>query len=139
MLKVFICEDNNLQRDKIKSTVENTIIIENLDMKVALSTGKTQDIIDYLENNKGSGLYFIDIDLNSDMNGIQLAERIRQYDPRGFIVFVTTHGEMSYLTFIYKIEVMDYIIKDDYSNVGERIYHKFNIKSLILTKFLVTV
>jgi two-component system response regulator AgrA len=31
----------------------------------------------------------------------------------GYIIFTTTHLEMSYLAFKYKVEAMDYIIKDD--------------------------
>lgn len=41
----------------------------------------------------------------------------------GFIIFITTHSEMSYLTFVYKVEAMDYIIKDSYNNIRERFYH----------------
>ena len=31
-----------------------------------------------------------------------------------------THAEMSYLTFLYKVEAMDYIIKDNYKNISKR-------------------
>ena len=122
MIKVFICEDNKKQREKFTEAIENSIIIENFDMEVALSTENPDDIITYLKYNNVSGLYFLDVDLKSNINGIKLAELIREYDPRGFIVFVTTHAEMSYLTFIYKVEAMDYIIKDNYQNVNDRIH-----------------
>ena len=122
MIKVFICEDNKKQREKFTETIRNIILMEDFDMNVALSTEKPDDIIDYLKDNDVSGLYFLDVDLKSHINGIKLAELIREYDPRGFIVFVTTHAEMSYLTFMYKVEAMDYIIKDNYDNVKERIH-----------------
>lgn len=121
MLKVFICEDNYMQKESIENIIKNTIAKEELDIEIALSTSMPNKILDYISINQEEGIYFLDIDLNSDINGIQLAEQIRQYDPRGFIVFVTTHAEMSYLTFIYKVEAMDYIIKDDYFNMEERI------------------
>lgn len=122
MIKVFICEDNKKQREKFTEAIENSIIIENFDMEIALSTDNPYDIINYLKDNNVSGLYFLDVDLKSNINGIKLGELIRDYDPRGFIVFVTTHAEMSYLTFIYKVEAMDYIIKDNYKNVKDRIH-----------------
>ncbi len=122
MLSIVICEDNETQRKEITKCIEDIIMIENLDMKIALSTESPKDIIEYLKKNEISGLYFLDVDLNSDVNGIKLAEVIREYDPRGFIVFVTTHAEMSYLTFIYKVEAMDYIIKDKPEAVKERIH-----------------
>lgn len=122
MLKVFICEDNNEQRERFNKLIENIITIENFDMSIALSTENPNAVIDYLKNNTGSGLYFLDVDLKSNINGIHLAEKIREYDPRGFIVFITTHAEMSYLTFMYKVEAMDYIIKDNYNNIKERVH-----------------
>lgn len=121
MLKIFICEDNKVQREKFENIIKNIIIIENYDMDLQLSTDNPFEIINYIESNNTSGLYFLDVDLHSDINGIQLAEKIRNYDPRGFIVFITTHAEMSYLTFLYKVEAMDYIIKDNYNNIQQRI------------------
>lgn len=122
MLNIFVCEDNNKQLDKFTEAIENIIIIENFDMDLILSTENPNDILDYLSTNESTGLYFLDIDLKSTINGIQLAEKIREFDPRGFIVFITTHAEMSYLTFIYKVEAMDYIIKDNYQNIKERFH-----------------
>lgn len=121
MMKVFICEDNRVQKEKLENIIKNIIIIENYDMNLQLSTDDPFEIINYLKSNNTSGLYFLDVDLHSDINGIQLAEKIRDYDPRGFIVFITTHAEMSYLTFLYKVEAMDYIIKDNYNNIQQRI------------------
>lgn len=122
MLNIFICEDNDKQLNRFTKLVEDIIMIENFDMNLALSTKNPNDILDFLTANNGTGLYFLDIDLKSTINGIQLAEKIREFDPRGFIVFITTHAEMSYLTFIYKVEAMDYIIKDNYENIRERLH-----------------
>lgn len=121
MLKIFICEDNEVQRKKFENIINNIILIENYDIELQLSSADPYEILNYIESNNTSGLYFLDIDLHSDINGIQLAEKIRNFDPRGFIVFVTTHAEMSYLTFLYKVEAMDYIIKDNYNNIQQRI------------------
>ncbi len=122
MLRIFVCEDNKEQRERFAKIIQDITMIENLDMELTLTTAKPDDILNYLSENDVSGLYFLDIDLKSSMNGIELAAKIREYDPRGFIVFVTTHSEMSYLTFIYKVEAMDYIIKDNYSNIKDRIH-----------------
>lgn len=122
MLRIFVCEDNKEQREKFSKIIEDVILIEDYDMELTLSTESPDELIDYIGKNDGSGLYFLDIDLKASVNGIELAAKIREHDPRGFIVFVTTHAEMSYLTFIYKVEAMDYIIKDNYTNIKERIH-----------------
>lgn len=55
------------------------------------------------------------------MSGLTLATKIRDYDNLGKIVFVTTHGELSYLTFTYKVEALDYIIKDNKEHLQQKI------------------
>ena len=49
------------------------------------------------------GCYFLDIQLEVDINGIKLGSEIRKYDPIGNIIFVTSHSELTYLTFVYKV------------------------------------
>ncbi len=136
MIEVFVCDDDISQKERITKCVTNTILIENLDMKVALSTTNPFDIIAYLKNSTATGLYFLDVHLNTDINGINLAEQIREYDPRGFIVFITTYSETLYLTFEYKVEAMDFIIKDDWNKIYTKVHQcilnahkKYNSKS----------
>lgn len=121
MLKIFICEDNIKQRKYLENIIEKVILIEELDMEMRLSTSDPNEILQVLDDNSFTGVYFLDIDLGTDINGIQLAEKIRKYDPRGFIIFITTHAEMSYLTFKYKVEAMDYIIKDNYESIEDKV------------------
>ena len=81
-------------------------------MKVVVSTSSPTDIINYLKKKKVAGLYFIDIDLDCEINGIDLAEEIRQHDRRGFIVFITSDTGAHFLTLKRKVEMLDYITKD---------------------------
>lgn len=113
MLEVIICEDNSVHREKIKKIIENTILREEIDLKISLCTGRPEEVIEYIEKNNSVGIYFLDVDLKCSINGIRLGEKIRELDTRGFIIFTTTHLEMSYLAFKYKVEAMDYVIKDD--------------------------
>ena len=122
MLRIFICEDNSIQQNKFKKIIEDIIMINDYDMETSLTTSDPYEILAYLKVNPTSGIYFLDVDLHSNINGIQLAEEIRKYDPRGFIIFITSHAEMSYLTFLYNVEAMDYIIKDNYNNIRQRIH-----------------
>ena len=141
MLKAFICEDNEKQKEKLTKIIKDIILIENYDIDLGLSTSDPYELIDNIKETTNTGIYFLDVDLHSDINGIQLAEKIREYDPRGFIIFITTHAEMSYLTFIYKVEAMDYIIKDNSNNIKQRIndciknaHDKYKTKSPELQK-----
>ncbi|KUP22735.1 LytTR family DNA-binding domain-containing protein [Paenibacillus sp. DMB5] len=121
MLEIFVCEDDPEQRKRLNSYIENYIMMENLDMKLVISTGRSKDILDYLQNNRVTGLYFLDVDLQEEKSGIALGAEIRQYDSLGAIVFVTTHSELTYLTFTYKVEAMDYITKDKFTDIRQRV------------------
>ncbi len=119
MLDIYVCEDNAIQRRGIVQIIQNTLLIEELDMRLVLDTGDPYALLEKASQN--TGIYFLDIDLNSDMNGLKLAQQIRLSDPRGFIVFITAHSEMSYMTFQYRVEAMDFVLKDNPAEAEVRI------------------
>jgi len=122
MFSVFICEDDATHRQKIVEIVRNCILIEDLRLPFALITDNPDDVLNYLaENPKTCGLYFLDVDLGHEMNGIALATQIRKLDSSGKIIFVTVQADLSHVTFTYKIEALDYIVKDDVDGFETRI------------------
>lgn len=123
MLKIYACDDNTQQLSKIQNYIEKTILIEDYDLHLELVTTNPYHLLQIIpDNSVDTGLYFLDIDLNTEINGLELAGSIRKKDPRGFIVFITTHSEMSYLTFTYKVEALDFIYKEDTTNLSNRIH-----------------
>ena len=113
-MNIFICEDDPKQRERLENIVNEQISSTDLDMEIALSTQSPTALLEYLESHQvQSGLYFLDVDLQCDINGIELGAKIRNADIFATIVFVTTHSEMTPLVFTYKVQALDYIIKDD--------------------------
>ena len=102
--------------------IENIVLMEDLDMELSCVSEDPHRILEKVKETEAVGIYFLDIALGSDMTGLTLAQEISKYDPRGFIIFVTTHSEMSYMTFIYKLEALDFILKDAPEDLGKRIY-----------------
>ena len=113
MLDIFVCEDNAAQRRTVVNIIQNSVLIEELDMQLALDKGDPYMLLEKVKTSQNTGIYFLDIDLNSNMNGMKLAQQIRLYDPRGFIIFITAHSELSYMTFQYRVEAMDFVLKDN--------------------------
>ncbi len=113
MLNIFVCEDHDAQRQAVVQMIQNTVLIEELDMKLVLDTGDPYVLLDKVKASQNTGIYFLDIDLGSSMNGMKLAQQIRLSDPRGFIIFITAHSELSFMTFQYRVEAMDFILKDN--------------------------
>ena len=48
-------------------------------------------------------------------------QQIRTHDLTGWVVFVTTHADLSYLVFRHRLEAMDYIIKGNRGDVAEQV------------------
>ena len=80
MIDIYICEDIKEHRDNIAHCVEEALTFREYDMRLVISTDKPEVIIEQLKISKNTGLYFLDIDLKSDKNGIELAKEIRDYE-----------------------------------------------------------
>ena len=122
MIDIFICEDNPKQLNLFKKYISNFILMEGFDMQIVQATSDPHQLLKEILTAENTGLFFLDIDLKSDMNGLTLAQRIRQIQPRCFIVFITSHSEMSFLTFQYKAEALDFIVKDTTEHIKSKIH-----------------
>ena len=118
MLHIFICEDDPAQRVRTETLVAEYISKHPKEhITLAFSSANPLEMLDYITSfaNKAK-LFFLDVDLQSEMSGIELGASIRKADPSAQIVFITTHDELAYLTFQHKIGAMDYIIKGEAQN-----------------------
>lgn len=117
METIYICEDNQQQLACLERIAQDYISFhcENNPPKIASFTNPYKLLAHIQEKNKWA-VYLLDISLNSQIDGIQLAEQIRKLDPLGFIIFITSHDECMPLTFRHRIGALDYISKnsDDY-------------------------
>lgn len=138
MLQVYILEDDRQQRQVYQQLIESYLFIEGLDMKVILATADPQLLLQQLTDQPA--LFFLDIELvGADMDGLQVAEQIREQLNFAEIVFVTTHSEMAFLTFERKVEPLDYILKDSgAANVAEKIRGDIKVAYQRYQKQLVT-
>lgn len=122
MLEICICEDNQALRQKISQWVGNFCLLSELDANLALSTENPLLVLEYYRMVSQAVLFFLDIDLGTQMDGMELAQKIREYHKDAFIVFFTTKSEMAPLTFKYQVEALDFIVKDgDEDEIKERI------------------
>lgn len=120
-MNVFICEDDVLQREKIEKIINDIFQIDDIKGKIILSTDSSYKLMSYLNEGINRGVYFLDIDLNEDINGIELAKKINEIDKEAIIIMITSHYDMSYLTFKYHIGAIDFIVKGNYNHIKERV------------------
>lgn len=136
MLKIYLCEDEKPQLERWRQIVQNYLLMHDDNMELFCWTNKPAKLLKYLDSADSPGLYFLDIDLKTEMNGLDLAREIRKRDPRGYLVFITTHDETAPLTFKLKVEAMDFILKDEPECLEERIISCLEAASANYDKYL---
>lgn len=127
MVPIMICEDNWFYQELLQRELEAYIMINRYDFKVTLVTGNPIELLSELSENSQQGIYFLDVDLQHELyDGFKLGKEIRRVDPRGFIIYVTTHEELAFETFRYRVEAMDYVIKDDEKHFVTRLHRSLD-------------
>lgn len=127
MIPIFICDDQAEIKNHLSDIIQKYIMIEQLDMKIELATTDPTELLALRKQSNKRGIYFLDVDLQHDMyNGFTLAKELRNLDTRGFFIFVTTHDELMFETFRYRLEAMSYLIKDDVQKLRVQIHECLN-------------
>ncbi|MBK1813742.1 response regulator transcription factor [Clostridium sp. YIM B02505] len=122
MMDIMICEDNDVQRLQLEEAIMKEAEKLRLNINLAVSTCNPKEILEKIMLHKDKDyVYFLDVELEDKINGIELARLIRRHDPKGYIIFVTSHAELTLLTFEYKVQAMDYIIKGNMENLKVKI------------------
>ncbi|WP_100064974.1 LytR/AlgR family response regulator transcription factor [Miniphocaeibacter massiliensis] len=117
MIDAYICEDNKNILKLLKNEIEKYILIQNYDIEIKGNYSNPNDFIDNLKNINQRSIYFLDIDYNGfEVNGFDLGKEIRKRDARGFIIYITSFDNLLMETFKYRLEALDYIIKDAEGN-----------------------
>lgn len=108
MLNFVICDDNSNILNKLSKMLESIFIKNNLDGKVSFSTTTPGKVLTYSKENNVD-VYILDIDLKSDISGLDLASKIRNYNKNVYLIFTTAHLE--YIMLAYKVKTFDYLAK----------------------------
>ena len=78
MLKIYICEDIEVERDKMQRVIENIVLMEDLDMELCCVSEDPHKILEKVKETEEVGIYFLDIALGANMTGLTLAQEIRK-------------------------------------------------------------
>lgn len=125
-LNIVICEDVKTTMNKIGSVVFE--YFENCDIDIDRHQFQSNfsKVIEIAKNPDGvRNVYLLDIDLNDTINGLHLAQKIREYDYLGYIIFITSHTELGMTALSYKLKILDFIDKAS-SSYKRRLYDCFD-------------
>ena len=111
MIPVYICDDEPFIRENLTQIVDSQILILDCDMGPVRALEDPDELLRAQREASVPAIYFLDIDFPGKMSGLVLAQKLRQYDPRGFIIFITAHSDLAFETFRLRLEALDYIVK----------------------------
>ena len=108
MLNFVLCDDNLNIVKKLKEMLEILFVKNDIDAKISFFTDKAEKVLEYEKENIVDVL-ILDINLNSNISGIDLAKEIRKRNKKVYIIFSTGHLEYSLLA--YSVKTFDYLPK----------------------------
>ena len=108
MLNFVLCDDNSIVLDRLVNMFESIFIQNNYDAQVGFKSENSSDILKYIERNH-TDVLVLDINLKSDISGIELAEKVRKNNKNMYFIFITGHLEYSMVA--YKVKTFDYLAK----------------------------
>ena len=143
MLNFVLCDDNLNIVKKLKEMLEIIFVKNDIDANVGFYSDKPEEILKYEKENIVDVL-ILDINLNSNITGIDLAKEIRKRNKKVYLIFSTGHLEYSLLA--YSVKTFDYLPKpitlerlevtlnrllDDFSNNSNKKFIQVNNKTVI--------
>lgn len=111
-MSIFIFEDDIIQAHHVKSLVEEICEKHDIRYDFIEVTSRAENMIEQIPKATYIPIYFLDIEIKSEeRKGLEVAQKIRQYDPDGIIVFVTTHSEFAPISYEYMVSAFTFIDK----------------------------
>ncbi len=108
MIKFIICDDNPHVLDKLSQMLESIFIKNNIDAEISLKAKNANEVLKYLNENSANVIFF-DIELKSDMSGLELAKKIRTTNKSIYFIFLT--GYFEYIYQALKVKIFDFLPK----------------------------
>ena len=146
MLNFVICDDNLNIVNKLKEMLEILFVKNDINAKIGLCTNIPEKVLKYEKENIVDVL-ILDINLNSNISGIDIAKEIRKTNKNVYIIFLTGHLEYSLIA--YSVKTFDYLPKpitierleitltrllDDLGSSSNKEFIKLNTKTIINEK-----
>lgn len=123
MVQILLCDDDDKIRAEIARCINNQILIMQYDMQIVQNLASPVILLEELKQMESRrNIYFLDVDLkHPEYDGFLLGKKIRELDPSGTIVYITSFPDLAYKTFQYHVEAFDYIVKDNMANLSSSI------------------
>ncbi|MEG0074555.1 MAG: LytTR family DNA-binding domain-containing protein [Eubacterium sp.] len=110
MIKIYLCDDNEIILEKYETLIKHIAIDHQLDVKVLTFISGEQLLFQVEENIDDPDIIYLDI-LMGRLNGIDTAKKLRQKGCKAEIIFLTSSEEYVFESF--DITPFHYILKEE--------------------------
>lgn len=111
-MEFVVCDDEKLFRDKIRKIIDK-IYMTNDEYYHINEFSKFNKNFSDLINDGVPKIYVLDIEMEDDISGIDIARKIRNKDWESIIIFITSHNELGFQALKAQIMLLDFISKYD--------------------------
>lgn len=108
MLNFIVCDDNKNILDKLSKILDDIFIKNNFDATVVFKSTDAESVYNFTNSNK-TDVLILDINLKSKISGLELAQKVREFNKDCYIIFTT--GHLEYAMMAYKFKTFDYLAK----------------------------
>lgn len=125
MIKIVIVEDDKNQQEKVKNVVDKIKFKTNEEIQTEFFMGYTKKLQNIIDDNTIHKIFIMDIELENNASGIQIAKKIRDDDWDSAIIFITSHDKMFETVYRSIYQVFDFIEK--YHDMSKRLESDLNL------------
>jgi two-component system response regulator AgrA len=110
MLYFIVLDDDLAHNTNTVKRLQGIFNDYDMEAQIALKATRPEEVVEYSSKNKTeNNVYLLDVNVQSNINGIDVANIIRQQEVNAYIVFVSAYPE--YVIPSLKTKVFDYLIK----------------------------
>lgn len=112
MLDFIIIEDDLNYQKPIREAINKVCLKKDFEYNIKKYKTMNKMLLKVIEDVKPK-IYIIDIELENNVSGFDIARRIRRDDWKSIIIILTSHSDLMYEVFKSQIMVLDFISKFD--------------------------
>ena len=86
MLNFVLCDDNKAALERFEKMLNLVLENNDLDGNISLATTNVTEVLDHVKNNIVD-VVILDIDLNTNISGLELAQKIRKINKKAEKIF----------------------------------------------------
>lgn len=111
MIKFIVIEDDLAHQEKVKSILRKITFNNEEEVKIFTYEKYSSKLREEIQDKATRKIFIIDIELQNNCSGVQIAKAIRENDWESEIIFMTNHDKMFETVYRNVYKVFDFIEK----------------------------